>query len=519
MQSNETEREFTDNVNLISTTTPSSIITHANAVFCDIAEYDVNEMLDKPHNIVRHPDMPKAAFKQLWDTIKSNNSWMGLVKNTTKNGNFYWVSAFVTPITDDQNNITEYQSVRSKPKREWVKRAEILYALINKNKLPIKLKYPRFSFSLVRILASSSIALSSIAIMLGYSPVLFSSLSIASVVSIAINGFVHRKRLDTIMKTASDINNNSLMEYVYTGYHDEYSIIELALHKRTAEIRAIVGRSTETVTSVHSDAEKNLVGSEDIKINLSKQEIETDSVATAITEMSHSIQDVASNATDSSKVIKQIHELSNQGKVNVETTIESIANLRQQLTIAINIIYELSENSQRIESILDVIESIADQTNLLALNAAIEAARAGDAGRGFAVVADEVRQLAIKTQSSTEEIQSMISLLQDTARSAVDAMDQGGKLADACNNNAVDTGSVLEKVNLMLDTANDSSHQIASAVQQQAAVAEEASSNINSIQYLAKANHKLSDNSVNLTIELVKKLEDLQRLMTQFQKN
>ena len=519
MQSNEKETLFPDDVNLISTTTPSSIITHANAVFCDVAEYELEELLDQPHNVVRHKDMPKPAFKQLWDTLNSKKSWMGLVKNKTKNGNFYWVSAFVTPITDASNNIIEHQSVRSKPKREWIKRAETLYALINKDKLPAKLKYPRFSFSMVRTLAGLSIVLSATAMMLGGSTTLFGSLSLASVAAMAINGFVHRARLKTIMKVASDIYDNPLMEYVYTGFHDEYSLIELALHKRTAEIRAIVGRATETVASVHTDAENDLIGNEDIKANLARQEIETDSIATAVTEMSHSIQDVASSAADSSKVINQVNELAGEGKANVENTIESIANLREQLAAAINIIHELSKNSQQINSILEVIGNIADQTNLLALNAAIEAARAGEAGRGFAVVADEVRQLASKTQSSTEKIHDMIRLLQSTAESAVNSMDRGGELADICANNAIVTGDVLEQVNLMLNKATDSSHQIATAVQQQAAVADEASININSIQCLAKSNHKLGDDSVNRTVELVDKLEHLQRLMEQFLKN
>lgn len=512
------EITFKTDDNLISTTNPSSIVTYANDVFCNIAEYDKAELLEQPHNIVRHPDMPKPAFKQLWDKINSGRSWMGLVKNKTKNGNFYWVSAFVTPITDESGKIIEHQSVRTKPKREWVIRAEHLYALMNKGKLPIKLKLPRFSFRWVRALSCSSVVLSSVAMIMGQSPVMCGSLSITAMMAMALNEFVDRARIKKVQTIASEIYDNLLMEYVYTGFHDDYSIIELALHKRSAEVKAIVGRATETASSIHKDAEHNLNGVETVKNNLAKQETETDSIATAITEMSHSIQDVASNAAESSQIIEEIHQLSNEGRENVGTTIDSISVLRESLTSAIEIIHALSKNSDQIETILEVIGNIADQTNLLALNAAIEAARAGESGRGFAVVADEVRTLASRTQDSTEEIRTMIAQLQDTARSAVVAMDKGNKLADICNDNAIGTGNVLERVNSMLDTATDSSHQIATAVQQQAAVAEEASTNIDSIRTLSNSTHLLSDSAVIRTSELVTKLADLQRLMCQFKK-
>ncbi|MCG6200652.1 methyl-accepting chemotaxis protein [Psychromonas antarctica] len=516
---NGNEKEFAADVNLISTTDSNSIITYANPVFCDVADYQATELLGKAHNIVRSSDMPKAAFKQMWQKIQSGHSWMGVVKNARKGGGFYWVSAFITPITDSQGKVIEYQSVRSKPKREWINRAEKLYALLSQGKMPSKLKLPRFSFSWVRYVAVSATLVSSLAVMSGYSPLLFGSLSLAAMLAMAINGAFHQKRLKEVSSAAREAYDNTLMELVYTGCYDDYSLIELALHKRTAEIRAIVGRATETVTAIHGSAELELLSIEQMKKNISQQEMETNSVATAITEMTESIRDVANNAAATSHQVEQVSELANQGSNNVTTTIDSVADLQGQLAKAKDIIDKLSVSSLDIEKILDVIGGIAAQTNLLALNAAIEAARAGEAGRGFAVVADEVRTLASKTQSSTEEIHRMISHLQLTAKEAVTAMDEGSQLSDVCRDNVVATGDVLQQVNGMLENVNSASHHIAVAVDQQASVTEEINSNVSAIQQLAFSNLDLSKSAVDRTGNLVTKLGDLQRLMEQFKKS
>ncbi|MGF1725725.1 methyl-accepting chemotaxis protein [Photobacterium nomapromontoriensis] len=513
------EKEFSDDVNLISTTDPSSIVTYANTVFCDIAGYQESELLGKPHNVVRHPEMPKAAFKQMWQTIQSGRSWMGLVKNARKEGGFYWVSGFITPITDAAGHVIEYQSVRSKPKREWIKRAEHYYGQLRQGKTPTKLKFPRFSFSWGRNIAAGITIASSVAVIAGASPVLCGSVSLLAMLGMAINGLFHRRRLKEVIKVASGAYDNPLMELVYIGRYDEYSVIELALHKRKAEIRAIVGRATETSTDIHVSAQHELSSLEQMKTNLAQQGMETDSVATAMTEMAHSIRDVADNATEASLLVEQVNQLAGQGSINVETTIDSVAELHKALEEAKTIINDLSVSSQQIGTILEVIGSIADQTNLLALNAAIEAARAGESGRGFAVVADEVRSLASKTQASTEEIQSMIAHLQSTASQAVTAMDLGTKLSDTCRDNAIGTGDVLDRVNTMLGDVTSTSHQIAAAVDQQASVTEEINNNVVAIQQLSISNHELSDASVGRTGELVGKLGDLQRLIAQFQKD
>ncbi|QYK03548.1 methyl-accepting chemotaxis protein [Shewanella zhangzhouensis] len=513
------ETKFSIDLNLISTTDPTSIVTYANSSFCDVAGYTKTELIGNPHNVVRHPDMPKVAFKQVWKTIRSGNSWMGLVKNARKDGGFYWVSAYITPITDSDGKIIEYQSVRTQPKREWIERAEQQYKKLNEDKKPIRLRFPRFSFGWIRYVAAAIILVSSILLVLGSSPLQCGVVIIFALLCMGVNEALNHRRLKVITELASEAYNNPLMESIYTGHYDEYSIIELALYKYRAEVRAIVARAIETSEGIHGDAEDEFKRQEKIKSNLAKQDIETGSVVKAVAEMSHSIRDVAKNTLETSDLVCEVSRLSDKGSLNVNITIDSISELHRALEEAKHIINELSVSSHEIEKILEVIGNIADQTNLLALNAAIEAARAGESGRGFAVVADEVRSLAFKTQASTEEIHNMISHLQVTAVKAVNSMDKGSRLSDVCKERALGTSEVLQRVNIMLSDVTGASNQIAIAVNQQANVTEEINSNVVSIQNLSVSNLDLSEASVKKTSELVEKLQDLQRLMLQFQKN
>ena len=108
---------------LLSTTDTQSHITYANQSFCTVAGYTLNEMLGQPHNMVRHPDMPPQAFEDLWKTIRKGEPWKGIVKNRCANGDHYWVDAYVSPIVIN-GQVAEFQSVRTKPSREQINRAE-----------------------------------------------------------------------------------------------------------------------------------------------------------------------------------------------------------------------------------------------------------------------------------------------------------------------------------------------------------------------------------------------------------
>jgi len=112
---------------LVSQTDEKGIILFANDDFCKIAGYTIDELVGKPHNVVRHKDMPKAAFKDLWETIKSGKVWDGYVKNKTKDGGYYWVYATVYPMKDSITKQTRYMSCRRKPSKQEIETVEALY--------------------------------------------------------------------------------------------------------------------------------------------------------------------------------------------------------------------------------------------------------------------------------------------------------------------------------------------------------------------------------------------------------
>ena len=116
------ERSFSESEQLISSTDTDSVIRECNENFVNISGFTRDELIGQPHNIVRHPDMPAEAFKSLWDFIRQGKPWMGIVKNRCKNGDYYWVDAYITPIFSN-GKITGYESVRRKPRKEDVQRA------------------------------------------------------------------------------------------------------------------------------------------------------------------------------------------------------------------------------------------------------------------------------------------------------------------------------------------------------------------------------------------------------------
>ena len=129
------EKTFPSHYNILSTTDLKGAVTYANPEFSEVAGFSLEELLGKNHNVVRHPDMPPAAYQDLWDTLDTGNSWMGIVKNRCKNGDHYWVDAYITPIRKD-GKVVEHQSVRFQPSRERVDRAEQTYKMINAGALP-----------------------------------------------------------------------------------------------------------------------------------------------------------------------------------------------------------------------------------------------------------------------------------------------------------------------------------------------------------------------------------------------
>ncbi|MEQ3512522.1 methyl-accepting chemotaxis protein [Pseudoalteromonas sp. BZB3] len=213
---------------------------------------------------------------------------------------------------------------------------------------------------------------------------------------------------------------------------------------------------------------------------------EADMVATAATEMQATIQDISHNTEAAANKAESTNGNAQQGRVEVDATIQRIMALSDSLGGASDVVSQLERDAETIGSVLDVIRGIAEQTNLLALNAAIEAARAGEQGRGFAVVADEVRSLAQRTQDSTQEIESIISTLQERTQSVVTIMQQCRSQGSESVSQAEKAGELLSSITADVQTIMEMSTHIATAIDEQNQVASEVNKNVVRIRDIAQ---------------------------------
>jgi methyl-accepting chemotaxis protein len=255
-----------------------------------------------------------------------------------------------------------------------------------------------------------------------------------------------------------------------------------------ASFNTFVKKIVKTITIINDASEK--VASASLNLaqitelteqGVERQLTETTQVATAMEEMTATVQEVARNAVSASDAASTADTEADTGKSIVTQAVDQINQLASEVENAANVIHELENDSNSIGEVLSVIQGIAEQTNLLALNAAIEAARAGEQGRGFAVVADEVRTLASRTQNSTLEIQQTIERLQNRAKQAVSVMDNGRRQAASSVEQAASAGESITTISERIDIINDMNNQIAGAAEEQSAVAEEINRNINNI--------------------------------------
>lgn len=482
------EVKIPSGIELISSTNIKGIITHANDSFTQISGFPQEELIGVSHNVVRHPDMPPAAFANLWDCLKAGKCWLGMVKNRCRNGDHYWVDAFIAPSMEG-DEVVGYESVRVAPDRTCVDRAEQLYRALQQPGKRLSLPRPGLSARLaLGFAALSALPWLAAVPLTGVTPLTAAGLWLATSLAGLAVAHAGLSGLRDAAREARGIADNPPMQHVFTGRDDEVGNLQFCIATLQAQLRTVLGRIRETAAGVAQESIELSQTASGMTRNMDTQRQEIDRIATAAEEMSASVQEVAHSAGRAAHATEQTHARATAGQKAVHRAIECTQRVADGVEHASGIIQSLEKDSEAIGSVLIVIRGIAEQTNLLALNAAIEAARAGEQGRGFAVVADEVRTLASRTQASTAEIEAMIDRLQGTARDAVKAMSESDEEVKSSVDSTQTVGVELQDIFNQVAALEEMGRAIATAAEQQSSVSLEVAENV----------HRISDVAVEL---------------------
>ncbi|MCH2159719.1 MAG: methyl-accepting chemotaxis protein [Oleiphilaceae bacterium] len=289
-----------------------------------------------------------------------------------------------------------------------------------------------------------------------------------------------------------------LTQRLESNRSDELGQLAQSFNQFMDKMASLVEQISQTSSTVNQVAIDVSNSARQTEQGSSEQLQSVNMVATAITEMGATVKEIAQNATHTADASSNSANEANQSQSAVSQTVSEIQSLDGELADASNVISELAEDIHKISSTLEVIAGISEQTNLLALNAAIEAARAGEQGRGFAVVADEVRMLAKRTQESTEEINEMISRLEQGSSNAVQAMEAGKQRCELVVTGSQEINASLESIRIAIQSISDMSFQVATATEQQSSVVEDLNQHIVAINDMAnQTNSRSKENAMS----------------------
>jgi aerotaxis receptor len=507
-----TEQTFDKQTKLISVTDLQGNIIECNEAFVSISGFSREELIGQPHNIVRHPDMPELAFETMWKRLKEGKAWMGLVKNRCKNGDFYWVDAYVTPVIENRK-IVGYESVRTLPERAMVERAQALYSSIHSGKSS-SYKPPK-----LRTVWPILMVLSAILIWFYLSQTMAFIWLVINCLGLSIyNLWRDNEQLSRLEDSLSHSFCDEIATQVYTTWEGKMAQIQVRLLSEKAHLDTVITRIENSAKDVSIGADGALIGASESYAKLQQQQLETEQVATAMNEMSTTINDVSGHVQSTANEALSSLQLANESADISKVTKQAILELGNTVGLIRDSVLGVSKQTARISDVAQIINQIAEQTNLLALNAAIEAARAGEQGRGFAVVADEVRHLAQRTQQSTQEIHTIIHELMQSTEDSVEIAQRGQNESQFGIEQLEKSTLMLEKINGAIENIHDMSTQIAASVEEQAAVSDDINQQVVNIASLANTSLDGADNVKNVSQKLTEVANDMYALVVRFKR-
>lgn len=497
------EYDYPEQEMLVSMTDQQGVITHCNAAFIRVSGYAQDELIGQPHNMIRHPDMPAEAFKDMWRTIGFGRAWTAVVKNRRKNGDHYWVQAHVTPLLSHGKPVG-YLSVRTKPTREQIDAAQVLY-----DKLIAERECAQPTFKLHagrvrhfgwrdwrgklgrvhltgRVTAAMAVILpmmlmpSWIGLPQAILPWVELALGIA-MVAILVN-LLDRAVTRPMNQAIAFINNmaaGDLTQTIWSDRSDQVGMLMRGLRQANLNTRAFVNDVRCETEGIQQAIAEIAAGNNNLSTRTDSQAGSLERTTSAMSMLTSNVKQTADTAREVAQVSAQTTATAEQGGQAVGQVIEAMQGIQG--------------SSHRMTEITQLIESIAFQTNILALNAAVEAARAGEQGKGFAVVAAEVRSLARRSSQAAKEIHTLIS-------ASVEQVGDGTRQVEAAGetiNRVVDAITQVTQLIQGITTAtaeqsddianvNQSIGQIDSATQQNAALVEQAASAAESLQRQAQ---------------------------------